>query len=288
VAQALHPIRNVREYRPVSLKKIDEYTWLYNFGQNMSGVTRMKVNGPQGTTIRLKHVERLDSAGCADMSNIDVHYRPTDDSDPFQTDILILSGKKEDDFMPRLNYKGFQYVEVTSDNPLDLSEENLTAYFMHSDVPPVGKINSSNNTLNKAWQASNASYLSNLFGYPTDCPQREKNGWTGDAHIAIEVGLYNFDGITVYEKWLADHRDEQQPNGVLPAIIPSSGWGYQWANGPDWTSTIAIIPWNIYLFYGDTRLLELCYDNIKRYVDYIDEQYPTGRPDWGLGAWVPV
>ncbi|HCA98633.1 MAG TPA: hypothetical protein DEP22_01860, partial [Porphyromonadaceae bacterium] len=60
--------------------------------------------------------------------------------------------------------------------------------------------------------------------------------------------------------WLADHRDEQQSNGVLPAIIPSSGWGYQWANGPDWTSTIAIIPWNIYLFYGDTRLLELCYD----------------------------
>ena len=288
VAQALHPIRNVREYRPVSLKKIDEHTWLYNFGQNMSGVTRMKVNGPQGTTIRLKHVERLDSAGRADMSNIDVHYRPTDDSDPFQTDILILSGKKEDDFMPRFNYKGFQYVEVTSDNPLNLSEENLTAYFMHSDVPPVGKINSSNKTLNKAWQASNASYLSNLFGYPTDCPQREKNGWTGDAHIAIEVGLYNFDGITVYEKWLADHRDEQQSNGVLPAIIPSSGWGYQWANGPDWTSTIAIIPWNIYLFYGDTRLLELCYENIKRYVDYIDEQYPTGITDWGLGDWVPV
>ncbi len=288
VAQALHPIRNVREYRPVSLKKIDEHTWLYDFGQNMSGVTRMKINGPQGTTIRLKHVERLDSAGRADMSNIDVHYRPADNSDPFQTDILVLSGKKEDDFMPRFNYKGFQYVEVTSDKPLNLSKENLTAYFMHSDVPPIGKINSSNHTLNKAWQASNVSYLSNLFGYPTDCPQREKNGWTGDAHIAIEVGLYNFDGITVYEKWLADHRDEQQPNGVLPAIIPSSGWGYQWANGPDWTSTIAIIPWNIYLFYGDTRLLELCYDNIKRYVDYIDEQYPSGLTDWGLGDWVPV
>lgn len=288
VAQALHPIRNVIEYQAVSLKKIDDRTWLYDFGQNMSGVTRMKVNGPDSTTIRLKHVERLDSAGRADMSNIDVHYRPTDDSDPFQTDIFILSGKKEDEFMPRFNYKGFQYVEVTTDQPLNLTKENLTAYFMHSDVPPIGKINSSNNTLNKAWQASNVSYLSNLFGYPTDCPQREKNGWTGDAHIAIEVGLYNFDGITVYEKWLADHRDEQQPNGVLPAIIPSSGWGYQWANGPDWTSTIAIIPWNIYLFYGDSRLLELCYDNIKRYVDYIDEQYPSRLTDWGLGDWVPV
>jgi alpha-L-rhamnosidase len=288
VAQALHPIRNVTEIPAVEMKKQDERTWLFDFGRNMAGVTKMKVSGPEGTTIRLKHVERLDSTGRADMSNIDVHYRPTDDSDPFQTDIFILSGKGEDEFMPRFNYKGFQYVEVTSDQPLKLTKENLMAYFMHSDVPPVGKINSSNNTLNKIWEAANASYLSNLFGFPTDCPQREKNGWTGDAHIAIETGLYNFEGITVYEKWLDDHRDEQQPNGVLPAIIPTSGWGYHWANGPDWTSTIAIIPWNIYLFYGDSRILEQNYDNIKRYVDYIDENYPSGMTDWGLGDWVPV
>jgi alpha-L-rhamnosidase len=127
-----------------------------------------------------------------------------------------------------------------------------------------------------------------LFGYPTDCPQREKNGWTGDGQIAIETGLYNFDGITIYEKWLADHRDEQQTNGVLPAIIPTSGWGYTWANGPDWTSTIAIIPWNIYLFYGDSRLLDQCYGNIKRYVDHINTESPEGLTDWGLGDWVPV
>jgi alpha-L-rhamnosidase len=130
--------------------------------------------------------------------------------------------------------------------------------------------------------------LSNLQGYPTDCPQREKNGWTGDAHIASETGLYNFDGITVYEKWLADHRDEQQPNGVLPAIIPTSGWGYTWANGPDWTSTIAIIPWNVYLFYGDSKLLADCYPNLKRYVDHITDISPNGITDWGLGDWVPV
>jgi alpha-L-rhamnosidase len=288
VAQALHPIRNVTEIPAVEMKKQGERTWLFDFGRNMAGVTQMKVSGTAGTTIRLKHVERLDSAGRADMSNIDVHYRPTDDSDPFQTDIFILSGNGEDEFMPRFNYKGFQYVEVTSDRPLELTKESLTAYFMHSDVPPVGKIHSSNNTLNKIWEAANASYLSNLFGFPTDCPQREKNGWTGDAHIAIETGLYNYEGITVYEKWLDDHRDEQQPNGVLPAIIPTSGWGYHWANGPDWTSTIAIIPWNIYLFYGDSRILEQNYHNIKRYVDYIDENYPSGITDWGLGDWVPV
>lgn len=286
-AQVLHPIRNVKEITVIKMTKFNDRNYVFDFGRNMAGVTKLKVKGTAGTTIRLKHGERLYDNGHVDISNIDVHYRPTDDTDPFQTDIIILSGN-DDEFMPKFNYKGFQYVEVNSDKPVELSEENLVAYFMHSDVPPAGEISSSNETLNKTWQAANASYLSNLFGYPTDCPQREKNGWTGDGQIAVETGLYNFDAITVYEKWLADHQDEQQSNGVLPAIIPTDGWGYHWANGPDWTSTIAIIPWNIYLFYGDSHLLASCYDNIKRYVDYIDGIAPTGITDWGLGDWVPV
>jgi len=288
VAQALHPIRFTDEIKPVEVRKINNNIWLFNFGRNISGVTSFKITGQEGTTFHLKHGEMLSDDGRIDMSNLDQHYTPTDDTDPFQTDIFILGGNGEEEFTPRFNYKGFQYVEVSSDRPIELSEENLTAHFMHSDVPVKGRISSSNNTLNKMWEASNTSYLSNLFGYPTDCPHREKNGWTGDGHIAIETGLYNFDAITIYEKWLADHRDEQQPNGVLPAIIPSSGWGYHWANGLDWTSSMVIIPWNIYLFYGDTRLLELCYDNIKRYVDYVDDNYPSGLTDWGLGDWVPV
>ena len=287
-SQSLHPIRNVEEIAAKSVKQLGPRTWLFDFGRNIAGVTRIRVSGNSGCEIRLKHAERLDEKGYADLSNIDVHYRPVGDSDPFQTDIFILSGKGGESFMPRFNYKGFQYVEVTSTQPLDLSEKSLVAYFMHSDVPPVGSIRSSNSTLDKMWQAANASYLSNLFGYPTDCPQREKNGWTGDAQINIETGLYNFDGITVYEKWLADHRDEQQPNGVLPAIIPTNGWGYHWANGPDWTSTIALIPWNIYLFYGDSRLLSDCYDNIRRYVESVERTSTDGLTSWGLGDWVPV
>ncbi|MEZ5103525.1 MAG: family 78 glycoside hydrolase catalytic domain [Draconibacterium sp.] len=286
-AQALRPIRNVLEIPAKKVTKFSESNYVVDFGRNMAGVTKLKIKGTEGTTIQLKHGERLYENGHVDMSNIDVHYRPTDDSDPFQTDIVILSGRN-DEFMPKFNYKGFQFVEITSDKPIEFSEENLTAYFMHSDVPPVGEITSSNEVLNKTWKAANSSYLSNLFGYPTDCPQREKNGWTGDAQINIETGLYNFDAITVYEKWMADHRDEQQPNGVLPAIVPTDGWGYTWANGPDWTSTIAIIPWNIYLFYGDARILEENYETLRKYIDHIAEKYPTGITDWGLGDWVPV
>lgn len=288
VAQAMHPIRNVEEITAKTITKFNDTTYLFDLGRNISGVSKIKLTGPEGTIVRLKHSERLYANGRADMSNIDVHYRPTDDKDPFQTDIIILNGKGAQSFMPHFNYKGFQYVEVSSSEPISLKKEDLVGYFMHSDVPVSGQVKSSDSLINKLWWATNNSYLSNLFGYPTDCPQREKNGWTGDAAIAIETGLYNFDGITIYEKWLADHRDEQQPNGVLPSIIPTDGWGYEWGNGPDWTSTIAIIPWNIYRFYGDKKLLADCYDNIKRYVNHIDETYPTGLTTWGLGDWVPV
>ncbi len=112
--------------------------------------------------------------------------------------------------MPKFNYKGFQFVEVSSSAPIQLSDENLIAVEMHSDVPAIGYWSSSSDLLNKIWKATNSSYLANLFGYPTDCPQREKNGWTGDAHIAIETGLYNFDGISIYEKWMNDFCDEQK------------------------------------------------------------------------------
>lgn len=288
VSQQLHPIRNVEEIKSVTIKKFNDTTYVFDLGRNISGVSKIMVKGQSGTILRLKHGERLYANGHVDLSNIDVHYRPTDNTDPFQVDIFTLSGKGEETFSPRFNYKGFQYVEITSSTPITLTKESLIGYFMHSDVPPAGKIVTSNTTLNKLWWASNNSYLSNLFGYPTDCPQREKNGWTGDSHIALETGLYNFDGITVYEKWLADHRDEQQANGVLPSIIPTGGWGYEWGNGPDWTSSIAIIPWNLYLFYGDDKALRDNYKNIKRYVDHITEISPTGLTQWGLGDWVPV
>lgn len=288
VSQLMHPIRRVQKIEAKSMTRLNDSTVVYDLGRNIAGLSQITLEGDEGTVLKLKHGERLYANGHVDLSNIDVHYRPTDESDPFQTDIYILGGKGEETFAPHFNYKGFQYVELSFNKPVHLTKASLCGYFMHSDVPPVGSVTSTNETINKIWEATNNSYLSNLFGYPTDCPQREKNGWTGDAHIAIETALYSFDGITIYEKWLADHRDEQQANGVLPSIIPTDGWGYEWGNGPDWTSTIALIPWNIYLFYGDASLLEASYDNIKRYVDHITEISPSGLTNWGLGDWVPV
>jgi len=286
-AQQMPPVRKVAEYQAVSVKKVAKNTYLYDFGTNMAGTTKLTVKGAKGTQVRVKHGEHL-KKGRIYSKGLEVHYRPTDASDPFQTDIYTLSGVGQEEFTPRFNYKGFQYVEVSFDKELALDVTSLKAYFTHSDVESAGVIETSNELVYKIWKATNRAYLSNLFGYPTDCPQREKNGWTGDGHIAIEVGLFNYDGIQIYEKWMDDHRDEQRADGMLPAIIPSSGWGYTWGNGVDWTSSMVLVPWNVYKFYGDQQILAENYENMKRFVAKISSVAKGNLTNWGLGDWVPI
>ncbi|MDR1336441.1 MAG: family 78 glycoside hydrolase catalytic domain, partial [Tannerella sp.] len=151
VSQQLHPIRNVEKVPAKSVRKIDDCTYFYDLGRNISGVSEFRVRGKAGTVITLEHAELLKEDGRIDLSNINPHYRPTDDSDPFQKDIFILGGNGEEVFMPRFNYKGFQYVEVHSTEPLDLTEDNLTGWFMHSDVPPAGSFETSSPLVNSIW-----------------------------------------------------------------------------------------------------------------------------------------
>ena len=281
------PIRAIARYEATRFEKKSDTCYVYHFPENMAGTVELSVTGKAGTVLRLKHGEMLNADGTVNLANIDYHYRPTDGSDPFQTDIVVLKDGLTR-FTPKFNYKGFQYVEVTSSQPVALYENSVVALKMHSDVPVAGRFSSSSELLNKIWQATNNSYLSNLFGYPTDCPQREKNGWTGDAHIAIETGLYNFDAVTVYEKWLPDFIDAQREGGVYPCLVPTSVWGFDWANGVDWTSASIIIPWEVYRFYGDDTLLRRMYPSVKKYVAYIESIAPDNLTDWGLGDWIPV
>jgi len=283
VTQMLYPIREAETIQPATCTKLSDMDYVYDLGRNISGISQITLNGAPGTVIRLKHSEKLYPDGHADVSNIAVDFFEPDSLRPLVTDQYTLLGKGIETFAPRFSYKGFRYVEVTSNNPIQLDKWSLVAFFTHSDVPVVGTITSSDTIINELWRATNNSYLANLQGYPTDCPQREKNGWTGDAHMAIEAGLYNFDGITVYEKWLADIRDEQQPNGLFPAIIPSSGWGYTHYNNVDWLSSLIIIPWELYRFYGDSKALQDNYDAMKRYMNYLEDTHPDGLIHEGLG-----
>ncbi len=290
-AQQLVPIRESGEIEAVNIIKINNNRWIYDFGENMAGNVHLRINGRRGTTIELTYAERLNSAGRADQDNINYYYFGDRNAEPLQTDIVTLSCE-EVFFSPQYSYKGFRYVEVNASSSLKWGKDELKAVKVHSAVPEASSLESSAAIVGELWNATRRSYLSNLPGYPTDCPQREKNGWTADAHIAVESGLYNYDAISVYEKWMADHRDEQQPNGLLPDIIPTCGWGY-WnpaanGNGLDWTSSVALIPWELYLFYGDLKPLLDNYDNIRRYVDYALTLTKDGLCSWGRGDWVPV
>lgn len=222
---------------------------MFDFGENMSGLCRLKISGERGTKVEMQHGELLKDNGRVEMRNIDIYYDPMPGLG-FQTDYYTLKGDGEETFTPDFNYHGFRWVEVRSDRPMKLDENSLTALYMHTAVEPVGEFRCSNDMLNEVWKATRRAYLANLMSIPTDCPQREKNGWTADAALAIDLALLNYDGILFYEKWFDDVADNIREDGRIAGIIPTSGWGYDDWIGPVWDASILIIPNAIYNYYG--------------------------------------
>lgn len=293
-SQQMPPIRVVREVKPVSMRKIDDYTYMYDMGENMTGVCRIQVQGPTGTCVTLAHGELIHDDGTLNQGNIEIYFKREKNGlpqhvDPFeriQTDTYFLSGNGMETYEPRFTYHGFRYVEVTSTRPLTLTQESLTGLCMHTDVESVGNFACSNEILNKLVEASCNSYLGNLFSIPTDCPQREKNGWTADGYVGMDYGLLFYDGITVYEKWMNDFIDNQRERGDLSGIIPSSGWGYADWIGPVWDAALFIIPNNLYKYYGDTRAIEKMWNTCVRYLQYLETREKDGKLTYGIGDWV--
>lgn len=293
-SQQMPPIRVVREVKPAGMKKIDDYTYVYDMGENMTGVCRLQIQGPAGTCVTLAHGELAHDDGTLNQGNIEIYFKREKNAlpqhtDPFeriQTDTYFLSGNGVEIYEPSFTYHGFRYVEVASTRPLKLTQESLTGLCMHTDVEPVGSFACSDEILNKLVKASCSSYLGNLFSIPTDCPQREKNGWTADGYVGMDYGLLFYDGITVYEKWMNDFIDNQRERGDLSGIIPSSGWGYADWIGPVWDAALFIIPNNLYKYYGDTRAMEKVWDTCVRYLQYLETREKDGKLTYGIGDWV--
>lgn len=287
-AQSMPAIRPVETIKPQLLKSWGDTIFVFDMGKNIAGVTSMKVSGEKGTRFVISSGEMLKNNGRLQQGNIDIYYRPEKPGEKFQTDEFILAGMgKEEVFKPEFTYHGFKYVEVKSDRPVKLTGENLTGMFMHTDVKPVGSFNSSDELLNRIYDATMLSYLGNLHGIPTDCPQREKNGWTADAHVAIDLALLNFDGITLYEKWMNDFIDNQRESGNIAGIIPSAGWGYGDWPGPVWDAALFIIPDAIYKYYGDKRVIENLYPTFEKYFDWCAHQEnEEGLLTNGIGDWL--
>ncbi len=166
--------------------------------------------------------------------------------------------------------------------------DTISARVVHTAFEPIGSFACSHDLLNKIQQLTLWSYRSNFHSIPTDCPHREKNGWTGDAQLAAEQAMYNWENAAGYTKWMNDLYDEQQPDGNLPGIVPTSGWGYAWGNGPAWDSAYVLIPWYLYQYRGDQRILAAHYERLCRYVDFMTSKATDHLVKHGLGDWVPV
>jgi len=283
VPQMSQPIRVVGVIKPVSLKQPKPGVFVYDLGQNIAGTAQLTVEGPSGVDLKIQYAELLHPDGTLNQTNINTFCESGD----FQTEHYILKGRGVETWHARFMYYGFQYVQITG-FPGELKLENLAGLVMRSDVESAGSFECSNELLNKIHSCNLWSYLNNFFGYPTDCPNREKIGWTGDAHIAAETGLYNCDPSAVYAQWLRDFHDEMRPNGELPGIIPTGGWGYERWGGPAWCSALILIPWYMYLYRGDAGILQENYEYMKRYVDYMTTASPGSINAQGMGDWFPA
>ncbi len=280
-AQLMPPIRITETLRPVTVREVAPGTWVFDLGQNLAGWARVRVQGAAGTEITLKYAERLRDDGRADME----HNAEFVQSGAFQTDRYILRGDAQEVWEPRFVYHGFRYVEVTGYYSTAPDLDSLHGRVVHTDFASAGEFVCSHPLLNCLQRAVRWSTLTNYHGIPTDCPHREKNGWTGDAHLSAEQVLFNFDPTPAYAKWLRDVQDVQRPDGALPGIVPTGDWGYN--VGPAWDSALFLLPWYVYLYTGNAALLEQVYDNLRTYLAHVLAQGKNYLFDFGLGDWCP-
>ncbi len=282
-AQMMPPIQVIGTLRPVKIAEPKPGVYVFDLGQNIAGWARLRTSGSAGMKVVMQYAERLSDDGTIDQKDIAVHTKST----PFQTDTYILKGEGTETWEPRFVYHGFQYVQVTG-LPGKPDADTIQGRIVHTALDQAGVFECSNDLFNKIQRCTLWAYVGNFHGYPTDCPHREKNGWTGDAHLAAELGLYNFDASSAYTKWMTDFKDEQRDSGELPGIVPTAGWGYDWGNGPAWDSAYLLIPWYMHQYRDDTRILTEHYERFKRYVDYLTSKADNGIVSIGLGDWVPA
>ncbi len=270
---------------PFECTHVDE-GWLYDFGLNCAGVCRLKIKGERGQKIILRHCEALRDG----KFNINSIFTVKDGLERYihlhQTDTYYLKGGEEEIFVPMFTYHGFRYVLVEGITPDQATEDLLTYLVMNTDIKKRADFECSNETINKLYEMGIRADMSNFHHFPTDCPHREKNGWTGDVSVSAEQYLLNFDCSENFRVWLESARFAQTAEGQLPGIIPTDTWGYEWGSGPVWDSAIVNLPYYSYKFDGRTDLFSENADMIRKYLEYIaGKRDERGLIACGLGDW---
>lgn len=266
-SQLSPPDRITREIKPVAVTEPAKGQYRFDLGEMISGWVQLKVSGPKGTKLQLHFTEELG---------------PGYD----QTDTYILKGEGIETWEPRFTWHGFRYVDV-SGSPTPLTLDNLEGKVVNTDIRPAGTFECSNPLLNQILANYRRTQLGNVHGgLPSDCPHRERRGYTGDGQISAKAAIYNFDLTQFYTKWLNDISDAQNhETGYVPNTTPYQDGG----GGTGWGSAYIIIPWYFYQYYGDTRLLREHYAGMKHWIEYMKGQLDHDGilVNQGLGEWVP-
>ncbi len=273
VAQRSEPVRITEELQAVSSRELAPGTWLLDFGQNLSGWLRLRVSGPAGTVLTLRHGERLSPDGTLYTENL---------RRARATDTYVLRGDGEECWQPRFTFHGFQYAEI-SGLPCELTPDTVVACVVHSATPHAGRFECSHAGVNRLWLNGVWSQRDNFLSVPTDCPQRdERLGWMGDAQVFLRTATSNMDVAAFFTKWMIDVEDAQTPEGIFPDTAPrldetTNFVGLDGLGGAaGWADAGIVIPYTIWRVYGDTRILSRHWRAMTAWLDYLERTNPEG------------
>lgn len=263
VAPSGPPARVLETVAPVSARTTGDGRQILDFGQNLVGFLRIRVQGAAGDRVRVRHAEVLDAAG-------ELYVRPLRTA--YAADEYVLHGGAEEVWQPRFTYHGFRYAEI-SDWPGGFDPTDVTALVVHADMRRTGTFSCSEPSLNRLHDNVIWSMRGNFVSVPTDCPQRdERFGWTGDAQVFAPTASYLYDCAGLLTSWLADLACDQSPEGYVPAVVPEVRID-ELTEIPDafaaWGDAATVVPWVLYQRFGDEGLLRSQYPSMRRWVDAV-------------------
>ncbi len=300
-AQPDEPVRVVDELKPVSVweSSTKPGVYIFDFGVNIAGRVTLRAQGSPGQTVTIRHAEVLQPAAGRvplDAGGDDIYTANLRTA--AATDVYVMKGGGVEEFTPRFTYHGFRYAEVTglSGTP-DGSE--LTAQVLSSGIERIGSMRTSNEKLNILHENIVRTQRSNFVSVPTDCPQRdERNGWTGDIAAFVQAAVWNLDCAGFLGlKWLKDLRDGQNSDGQVPNVAPDSIFPesthhstQKWGRAA-WADAMIIVPYTLWKFYGDTRIIEENFEAMRAYIDFVKSaatDYLVDDDYWAWGDWLSL
>jgi hypothetical protein len=286
VAQAQEPLQVFDTFKAQTTTQAQPGKWVYDFGQNASGIIEIQVKGQRGDTVRITPAELLGADKTVSQKNTGRGFYFT----------YVLKGSGIETWRPRFTYYGFRYAQVegsvpkSQPNPKNRPEIlSLTALHTRNAAASVGSFSCSNDLLNRTHTLIDWAVKSNLASVMTDCPHREKLGWLEQTHLMGGSLRYGYDIATLSRKTLADMRASQTADGLVPEIAPEFvkfEWGGDmFRDSPEWGSASIILPWYVYQWYGDRQVLADNYDLMRRYVAYLGTKAQGHILSQGLGDW---